>query len=638
MSRFTRCTDLDQYLAALRDRAIVPVLDGDPRRIDELDAMLGGNRGEAQVPADTVLMAPAGTVAERIAQALADRFGVRYQARIDVRSLVGEPAPGNIVVVAGNNELDIDDVVRFHRRIAELGHRTALGVITGPSAAAISWLIAKNLTLFARQAPATWQLLVDPIHAGPAPQDTNVTQVVGRDAASAGLRTRLHECHHGVVSFRALGRDQAINLFDTVICASDPHNRPIATGTAVGAPVCAYTGKCYRDGVTADNMLRADAIRADVVFSNACMTWRPGHGLVGPEYQLTNGFARGLTAAYIGAVNPCQGLRAPNLLFHQAIAAGATVGQAVGTVNAAVHAAGTELPHYTLLGLPWLVLGMPSVSSGPHANAGAIEERCVAAARGIGETVSTLARLPLLGFAPADFDRTLRRLSTEAGRLTRSFQQARGSGDTTKLPDAVDHAAAVVSDSAATLAQRLGAACRAAGFAAAWSPVLSVTRATGPDCPACGGTTDRLSGWHMLFPGVGRHAECCLACGAGTDRPAGDRRNVSLRLWHEPVWATGGSVDVELTLHAQAAPDDLGNAVPAVATVLIGDDGPAGDIEWPAPVDAALPSGVPTTVPVTAHVLGTARPGRRVVRALVLVNGVVHEAFASCIVDAGRSR
>lgn len=650
MCPFTFHQDLESYLAALQDQTRIPVLGDEPAGFRKVAELLAGDFTPAAAPVpNAVIVAPSGSVTGACAKALAERLGAASVVAPDLELddiVAAYPDVSDIVLMALNDEVDIDDVVRAHHaidriRTADPACRTGLGVVTGQTAADISWLLAKGLSFGSRRPPENPHLFIDPMHTGAGTDHRLVKRILGRQAHSDTVRPLLYREHHGVVSFRTRGRDQAINLVDTVLCGGDPRHRPTASSHGTSAPLCAFTGECYREGATSDNMMWASEVRADVVFANACMTWRPGYGLVGPEYQLTNGFLRGPVAVYVGALHPAQGRAVWNELFHQAVAQGATVGAATAIVNDAVRRGRSDLPYFTLLGLPWLVVAgapegntnrSPELREAILAAKGhdALVARITAGARSLGEMIDRLDELRLLGFSTPRLDRGMKGLLAQAASMARTLQRARSEGDGRQLVHRLAtfrNAVEDVENSALEDLQHHGMA-RQSEFRDVWGGILSVdsVRPAG-NCPVCGGAVSDVVSGHPVFGWLGRRIRMCNQCATGTDFPL-DSLLVSLDV-HTPA-LSGGSM--KLTVDVSVVPS---GALPEAshATGSVYSVGAAGKgISWQTPQGLTLTAGQATTFRATVEADSEVGSRRDVLHAVLMMGGVVYCASRTWVV------
>jgi hypothetical protein len=127
------------------------------------------------------------------------------------------------------------------------------------------------------------------------------------EAVSSVVGPLLTEGHSGAVSFLTHGRDDALHLHDTVVCAASPEQRSDPGPDADHRPVCAFTGRCFRSEIPPEQILSAHALVVDTVFANACVSWRVADGLFPSEYLLSHGFMSGTAVGYVGSLGLISG-------------------------------------------------------------------------------------------------------------------------------------------------------------------------------------------------------------------------------------------------------------------------------------------------------------------------------------------
>lgn len=506
---FSAHQDLPGYLDALRNPARIPLLGAVGGRLGELRDLLGaGPAGELRGPAGGVLvLVPPGSAAAPVGAALAERVGGTFLA-----GALHEPAAGAAevehVVLAGlADELSLELVLETLAATAQLrrdGRGTAaLGVLLGRSLDELSWLIAKGLGCGLREPPAHPQLCVAPWGGLEREDPPGARWVVGDEVRAEVVAPLLAE-RHGLVSFAVAGREHGLILRDTVVCGADVDPAGPAVPPA-GAPGCAFSGQCFRAGVTSADVILAREIRADAVLANSCMSWRPGHGLVAADYQLTNAFQRGIAAAFIGAVHQMVPDVRLNRLAHRAAAAGATAGQLAVLLNQQV--AGREVPHYLLLGLPWVA---PVPAAGPvgfdrlvpllAATSTAAEDGVLARLRQAGRAIEGLRDLPLAGFLPAA---GLAGLDTQVVAVVGGLRQDRSGAGTAADGAPVERLLELVADAEFDVALDLYdfAQVSESPPSEVWEDLLETTAVPGSGrCPYCGGPTAAVTGRHPAHP------------------------------------------------------------------------------------------------------------------------------------------
>jgi hypothetical protein len=121
-----------------------------------------------------------------------------------------------------------------------------LGVLVAANARDLSWLIAKGLAMVHRRLPAEEHVRIWPAVQG-KPRRYGEGRWVLRDEANADrVGPVLTATHTGALSMIAHGRDDVIHLDDTVICSTAAQTIDADDPAASHAPVCAFTGQCYR--------------------------------------------------------------------------------------------------------------------------------------------------------------------------------------------------------------------------------------------------------------------------------------------------------------------------------------------------------------------------------------------------------
>ncbi|MGW7383052.1 hypothetical protein [Streptomyces sp. NPDC054794] len=353
-----------EYLAALRAHrpgALVPVL-GEPGPGHQ--AVVDLSRPEPQRPAvdpgEILVTWPAGSKAAELAAALAESLGARTH-ELAAAEEIGEASgtARHVVVVSLADEMDERSLTRMHdslfarRAAGEGGH---LGMVVGADLEQLSWIVAKGLALPHRVLPAEQHVRIWPAVQKISKRYGTGHWVLQDDAKAEVVRPLLLDTHTGAVSLVAHGRDDVIHLNDTVICPIGAHRIDPASPSASHAPVCAFTGNCYRPEVAGENIILSGRIAADVVFANSCMGMRVNEGLYPQEYLMPHGFVRGTAAAYLATGQVINGLLKVNDIFHTACGTGRTMGEAATLMNDHLRYERVDLPYYTLLGLPWLTV------------------------------------------------------------------------------------------------------------------------------------------------------------------------------------------------------------------------------------------------------------------------------------------
>ncbi|MEV7773836.1 hypothetical protein [Kitasatospora sp. NPDC086791] len=680
---FSAHPDLAGYLDALRDRARIPVYTGagdrsaaltESAELAELaelavltdSAELGAaarlsNEAAPPGPAGGVLvLAPPGSAAAPVAAALAERVGGTFtgwapgepatladalaDARTDAPASGAEGGVDHVVLAALADELSLDLVLGTLDATAALrraGHGdAALGVVLGRDLGELSRLIAKGLGCGLRTPPDHPQLCVAPWGDGQRADTPGVHWVTGADARAEVVAPLLTGRRHGLVSFAVAGREHGLVLSDTVVCGAVGDRAAAGQAPApAGAPSCAFTGQCFRPGVDAAGVVPAREVRADVVLANSCMSWRPGHGLVAADYQLTNAFAHGTAAAFIGAVHRMVPDVRLNRLAHRAAAAGADVGRLGILLNR--QAAGREVPHYLVLGLPWVV---PVPGAGPVRleDLAALVDRTAPAGDGgtrarlrqAGRAIRALRELPLAGLLPADG------LPELDARVTTAVAVLKGDPSVVATDadgDPVERLLERVAEAEYGVALDLYdfGQVSESSLNEVWEDFLETTAVPGTvRCRYCGGPTATVTGRHPAHPRLVREVRACHSCGPVLDLPAGSPIH-DITVDCPPVWPRPGTVTVEVTVTAadpsaeepaEGLAEGPAGGFPAAVLVQVA-RGAVHGLAGPEPQRLRLVPGSPLRVRAEVEVAehAFAHP-EHAVRAVVVAGGQVHSA------------
>jgi hypothetical protein len=557
---FAAHIELDGYLADLRDPAMIPVLGQAGDRLPELVELLDTRppNGHQDRVGDVVVMVPPGSAAAPVGAALAERVGGNFM-ECALRDLSAGVTQAQYVVMAGlADELTLEVVLGALDVTAEIRRsgrgEAALGILLGRSLDELSWLIAKGLSCRLRVPPEHAQLCVARLgeqieQDGGEPYGTR--WVVGADARAEVLLPLLTRQRHGLVSFAASGREHAVILTDTVVCGADTEfdARIAAIG---GLPACAFSRRCFREGVEVVDVIRASEIRADVVYANSCMSWRPGHGLVASGYQLTNAFQGGIVAAFIGAAHQMVPDNRLNQLVHRAAADGASVGQLGILLNQQV--VGHESPHYVVLGIPWVVPvraaeAVPLSRIAPlRTETGSSRDAAVRVhLRQAGRAIQALRDLPLAGFLPAE---NLAALDAEVNAVVADLMEGPSMLRPVSTARSAEHLLDLLADA------EFGVALDFYDFwqlsesplNELWMDFLETSTLPGTErCPYCAGPAATVTGRHPAYRALGRKTVICHTCGPLLDLP--DESLIeTITIGCPPVWPSPTTVEVNVTI------------------------------------------------------------------------------------------
>jgi hypothetical protein len=632
---FTVHTELDGYLQDLRNPKLVPLLGDAGGRLAELAELLDTRlaNGRQDPVGEVVVLVPPGSAAAPVGAALAERVGGTFAECAPADLPAGAASAQHVVLAALADELSLEMVLNALDMTAKLRRdgrgEAALGVVLGRSLDELSWLIAKGLGYRPRVSPERAQLCIAPMgERGGNDQDgadlSGTRWVVGADTRAEILAPLLAR-HYGLVSFAAAGREHAIILADTVVCGAgtDSGGRVEAV---VGAPSCAFSGACFREGVGTADVILAREIRADVVYANSCMSWRPGHGLVAADYQLTYAFQRGIVAAFIGAVHQMVPDVRLNRLAHRAAAAGASAGQLGILLNR--QAASRETPNYVVLGIPWVVpvpaegpvplSRLVPLTDEPGTTADNAVRDCL---RRVGRAIQALRDLPLTGLLPAD---NLPELDAQVSAVVALLK-----GDPSVIhadPEAhsVEHLLAALADAEFGVALdfhdfwQLGETA----LNEIWEDFLETSAVPGTGrCPYCSGPVANVTGRHPAYPSLSRQVCVCHICGPLLDLP-GRSPIEAITIDCSPVWLSPSTVDVTVTV--TPAPDS-GSDMVAVAVQVA--RAAARGLLAPLPQRLRLMPGRSTSLRAEIEVGEDAfAHHEHFVRAVVVAGGQVHAA------------
>jgi len=98
--------------------------------------------------------------------------------------------------------------------------------------------------------------------------------------------------------------------------------------------------------------LRASSVNAQIVFLNSCGTFKVGDRVYSRVFGVLSGFLDGGAAVVVASPTPKSTRRCENLLFHQLVHSGASVGKAVRYVNRLLGRNAFDIPSYLTLGDP----------------------------------------------------------------------------------------------------------------------------------------------------------------------------------------------------------------------------------------------------------------------------------------------
>ncbi|MFE7622462.1 hypothetical protein [Streptomyces sp. NPDC057509] len=634
---FRDCHDTDDFvrrLAQWRPGTAVPLIQPESKEACEAVRSLTRPAASRTVPdpAGALIAAPRGSACAPLARALAAAVGGRYEefgSPGDIARAAVRQDTRWVVPVALASELTERDVTGLHDALWEAARDGSFkghaGLLVGGTVPDVCWQITKGLALPHRRPPQEEHVRLWPGVDG-TPHRFGQGPLLLRDAATeATVRPLLTGGHTGVLSVIAHGRDDVIHLHDTVICKG-PDQLPGPLDDRAHLPVCAYTGQCFRGDVEPSRVLRAETLVVDTVFVNACMTWRIADGLFPHPYLLPHAFLAGTAAAYVGVPNLVNGTAKLNDLFHHACATGLSVGEAVSLVNDHLRRERTDLPYFTVLGLPWTTPATPAPATGPAdttvpfatvregdadadggtltaaaralaesrdrqtpthlvhlsprsapALAGAVPARSGLAdaerirdeLRALGAAMTALEAVPLLGFRYSRQGNLMVNLRERIAAVTTALRRAVSTGDPARTGRRIDGLREAVRNAEAGLAAALyeRGTTSFVNFDDLWGEVLEQGPPTpaGADCRYCARPLVRTDAVHPLFTHIRRTGLVCARCCMVQDLdPASPVADIALDCAEE--WRRGSSVKVTLAVRTTAATTTPVDAFVAVHT------------------------------------------------------------------------
>jgi len=637
----------ESYLKALTSwvpGAAVPVL-GEPTAAAAAVAALGGAGPRPVVPehGEIAVFWPRGSGAGELGAALATAVEARGGEIADVDE-IGPRSSGaeHVALVCLADELDERMLIRVHESLwREHGERRGghFGLVVGDDLGSLSWIVAKGLALPHRSAPEQEHVRIWPA-AQSIPRRYGRGQWLLRDDAGAKeIRPLLLERYSGAISFLAHGRDDVVHFNDTVVCPIGPRLIEPDSPAAAHAPVCAFTGHCYRPEVADAEIVLAGDIRADFVFANSCMGMRVNEGLYPREYLMPHGFVGGVAAAYLATGQVIVGLLKLNDLFHSALDAGLTVGQAASVVNDHLRYERVDLPYYTLLGLPWLsaagVLPEPGEAwleyrtelGDPQATGGGMRAAAVALAaaegsdesphvlflsprtaallpdevlarpslgalpplaarlRGIGRTLANLENVAFTGLRYSRQGNMLVNVRDQVASLAQALHHAALRGDVKRISRRIDAITRGMERAELALAEALfeRGIQSFQHYNDIWGETLELHGAelTDRECAYCDRPLTRQAASHPILERIGRDSLICPRCGMISDRDAlSPVSDLDLRTPEQ--WRCGEEREIRLSFTVRSGDSDREPPSRVTAGVFIANAAKYG-ISFPAP-------------------------------------------------------
>ncbi|MFE0348873.1 hypothetical protein [Streptomyces griseoluteus] len=539
LSMLPQDQDLETYVRELADPDVLPMLRGTS---SYHDASSLGTPARSRPVAELRVVCVTGSPAAPIAEALAIRFGgtvVTVPADRPGDHFVLDDQTTHVLLVALADEVSVDDALAVVDQVNACrdrpdGRVPRLGFLTAGDLDQLSWLIAKNLTSGHRPPTTRKHVLLTPFAAAP---------LTGADAlVLAGAQVTRQSVHQAVVadsatflSITSSGREHAALLNDTVLCGSDHESRrqwhELGEG---GAPHCAFEGTCFLPGISLDDVIEARSVRAEVVFTNSCLSWRPHVGSAPRQFLLTNALSSGYAAAAIGPMFPSHTTDWATETFHRLCDAGVPLGDVVATLNQFAADTEEELPYFALLGFPWLVAGGVA-----PADDAVLKQGEAGSSRSTGPDVAPTATNPASEHDTAATPQQLLRGLLDLGLSSTALETCVAELEALSAPDPEVLARAQLAAAAELIDYT---AATYSGFDSIWEPALTTrVHASKTPCPYCGATVEELVGNSPGKPWSSRTAAFCYRCSHVWDAPADAQLHVPL-LDIPEVWCRGDDV------------------------------------------------------------------------------------------------
>ncbi|MEW2467993.1 hypothetical protein AB0919_23685 [Streptomyces sp. NPDC046994] len=547
------------------------------------------------------------------------------------------------------------------------------GVVTAPNMAGLAWQLAKGLSFPRRKRPDVEHVRVWASIEGSPARHGQGEWVTRGEASRDSMLPRLTGRRTGVLSFLSHSRDDVLHLLDTVICAGGRRRPDVASVPGARLPVCAKTGRCFRADVSTDRIIPASALRADVVLVNACSAGRISDGLFAGEYLLSHAVLGGETAAFVASPHPLNGHQVSGNLFHLALEHGASVGEAVSTVNDHVRLEGIDIPGLSVFGLPWLTPGAPADRVAPTlvataedaAGSTAVAGRMISQStargghtvvvhtsprspritalagpmtgppaagstsanelRSLGAGLTAFGRLRAMGITYPGQDERLAELERRAGELTQSlrhtdsWQELQRSGNLRGgLAESLRTGERELADSLHDLG--LHTFDNATGR---WMGMLELRpgRPAQRECPYCNRHLELLSAGHPLFP-IERQVLQCGRCRFVEDLdPAGPVS--AIRIETAETWYRASHTSATVLVTPSAT-------LTEPLAVTIGLCTPAAErhgVDFDAPVDETLHPGEALCVELNVWPRANAQLHQQFIQAFAVANGSLTQGF-----------
>ncbi|HEX8344569.1 MAG TPA: hypothetical protein VF657_07455 [Actinoplanes sp.] len=679
---FQFTTDLDAYLADLRDHrpgALVPVLGTPGPGVRDVTALSRPDLVRpVDEPGEVVIAWPAGSGAAQLARSLADAVdGVPIELAAADEIGAASGSARHVLLVGLAHEISerwltaVHDSLWLHRSDGVGGH---LGLVVGRTLSELSWIVAKGLALPHRIIADHHHLRVWPAVSKVPRRYGDGDWVLQDDARASVVRPLMLERHTSAVSILAHGRDDVIHLNDTVICPIGAVLRPDEDPSTSHAPVCAFTGHCYRPEVSNADIVLSGEIRADAVLANSCMGMRVNEGLYPADFLMPHGFINGVAAGYLSTGQVINGQLKVNDIFHSACAAGLSLGEAATLMNDHLRYERVDLPYYLLLGLPWLTVaaGRPDATAwdgflqasgvngagggGVHAAAVAVAAQDLTggnahvlyvsprsaavlpagikeldlatvpdlrgAMQAMGRAMTSLEDVPFTGLRYSRQGNMLVNVRDQITSLTGALHTAALSGDVERIRRRISAIATGVERAQLTLAEALfeRGVQSFQHYNDVWGETLELLSPvlTDEECPYCARFLVRQQAVHPVIARIGRDARVCPRCGMVRDIDS--RAPVSQLLVETPeLWHLEQNSSVRLSF----AVDAVGDRPAKVAVGIFMANAAKNGMSFPAPRLVDVDADGRGSIEVDITVPPGARMHQEYVRGLIVAEGTI---------------
>lgn len=223
-----------------------------------------------------------------------------------------------------------------------------VGVLTGRTEAALSCLVYRSLTAGAGVADRTF-FASHPLLPG----------AMEADAVSIADLAYLRGHRPALVVLSGQGRECCTSLLDGMVCGrSEPLGVPLPAGALERTTPCMSGQGCFRTDLTADDLIPAAEINAQLALVHSCSAVAVGTNAFPAAISVTLGLLDGTTVAVIGALGVHLADRYVPGQVQDALAEGVPLGEIVRLLHHS--SGGNPLMRFGLLGDPAQVLPAPA--------------------------------------------------------------------------------------------------------------------------------------------------------------------------------------------------------------------------------------------------------------------------------------